>query len=185
MALTSKRYVGVSLSPTSVRETFSLPVGYQILTGTYKILWYCLTLFHKLIWLLSWAANSNNYQNRSLFSFLPMTHILISWTHLWSFIKISYTVLAIFANWFHAFRKMISLITNWFHSFHKQRTHRAIIGHTPKVDLDLLRVEQSFVFKELDTMWMLCDRLHAWFLTQSRLTTLLPSLIARLRVPQT
>ena len=26
---------------------------------------------------------------------------------------------------------------------------------------------------------MLCDRLHAWWLTQSRLTTLLPFLIAR------
>ena len=37
--------------------------------------------------------------------------------------------MAIFANWFFFF-------------FHKLGTHRAIIGHTPKLDLDLLRVVQ-------------------------------------------
>ena len=31
-----------------------------------------------------------------------------------------------------------------FRFFHKLATHRAIIGHTPKVDLDLLRVEQYY-----------------------------------------
>ena len=44
----------------------------------------------------------------------------------------------------------------------------------------------SFVTKESDTTWMLCDRLHAWWLTQLRLTTLQTSLIARRWVgPQT
>ena len=44
---------------------------------------------------------------------------------------------------------------------------------------------KSFVIKEPDTAWKFCDRLLACLLTQSRLTTLLPSLIARWRVGQT
>ena len=36
---------------------------------------------------------------------------------------------------------------------------------------------------EQNTAWMLCDSQHAWWLTQSRLTTLQPSLIARWWVP--
>ena len=40
--------------------------------------------------------------------------------------------------------------------------------------------------KEPDTALVLCDRLHAWLLKESRSATLLPSLIARRRVrPQT
>ena len=50
----------------------------------------------------------------------------------------------------------------------------------------LISLKTTFVIKELDTTYMLCDRVHAWWLIQSRLTTLLPSLIARRRVvPQT
>ena len=41
-------------------------------------------------------------------------------------------------------------------------------------------------FGTTDTTWMLCDSLHAWWLTQSRLTALQTSLIARRWVvPQT
>ena len=56
------------------------------------------------------------------FSFLPVTHILISWPHSWSFIKLSCTV------------QELSDSTD----FHKlMRTYRAIIGHTLKRRLDL------------------------------------------------
>ena len=36
----------------------------------------------------------------------------------------------------------MAILANWFHFFHKLATYRAIIGHTPKVDLDLFRVMQ-------------------------------------------
>ena len=43
-----------------------------------------------------------------------------------------------------------------------------------------------FVIKRLVITEMFCDRLHGWLLIQSRLTTLLTSLIARRKVgPQT
>ena len=45
---------------------------------------------------------------------------------------------------------------------------------------------QVFVTNTTDTTWMLYERLHDWWLTQSRLTTLQTSLIARRLVgPQT
>ena len=56
-----------------------------------------------------------------------MTYIVISLTHLWSFIKLSW-VTAMFANWLSFFHKLVA--------------HRAIIRHTPNVDLDKLRVVQ-------------------------------------------
>ena len=43
-------------------------------------------------------------------------------------------------------------------------------------------VKSFFDIKRLGTISMLYDRLHAWLLIQSRLITLLPSLIARRRV---
>ena len=36
----------------------------------------------------------------------------------------------------------MEILANWFHFLHKLATHTAIIGHTPKVDLDLLRFVQ-------------------------------------------
>ena len=43
----------------------------------------------------------------------------------------------------------------------------------------LENIYNRFGTKLPDTTRMLCDRLHAWWLTQSRLTTLQPSFIAR------
>ena len=65
------------------------------------------------------------------FLFLPMTYILISWAHLRSAILYGSRIMTIFANWFHF--------------FHKLATQRAIMGNTPKDDLDLLRVVQAYI----------------------------------------
>ena len=39
---------------------------------------------------------------------------------------------------FHLYgSRVMAIFANIFHCFHKLATHRAIIGHTPKVDLEL------------------------------------------------
>ena len=50
-----------------------------------------------------------------------------------------------------------------------------------KIFLIILEI-YSLVIKEPETTWKLCDRLHDWQLTQSRLKTLLTSLVTRRRV---
>ena len=44
----------------------------------------------------------------------------------------------------------MTIFANGFHFFHKLATNRAIIGQTPKVDLDLLRVVQYHVVDDVN-----------------------------------
>ena len=69
-----------------------------------------------------------------------MTHILISWAYLWSFLKLRFTLKELW---------QFSL-TDFTFSHKMMRTHKPIIVHTPKVDLDLLRVVE-YVIMLVDT----------------------------------
>ena len=67
---------------------------------------------------------------------------------------------------------VISSAVNLPHTF----TGQALVTSVPNF------VKLFFDIKRLGTTYMLYDRLHAWLFTQSRLITLLPSLLARRRV---
>ena len=84
----------------------------------------------------SWADNAKLKEQE--FSFLPITHCLISWANLWSFIKLSWTVqeLSFFVVVFFLLLLLLLFFCCCFFATHDGRTHRAIIRHTPMVDLD-------------------------------------------------